>query len=459
MNMPPPQANSPTKKRLTSFAACLISSLLMVPIPVFAQIGLQPGDRFVVPVNDLPEPGDTPPETDPPKLVARQDEDIPTVPRGFRIKLFAEQVVLNNLLTLDNGTLLGADSHQNRVLAFVDVDQDGVADQQWTVATGFNRPFGMTVDRMRRHLLISDTTGVFSLELSHITPNQRPQKTRIVERGVFGTAEGHWVRNIQISSDHRWLFAGVGSRNNIREEDLPRATVMRFRVDLKGNLRRPMIFSGGLRNPIGLAIEPVRQEIWAAVDERDGMGDRLVPDFLARLTVGSFFGFPYAYLSPEHPQPGYGHLRPDLVAQTSAPDVLFQAHSSPSNLVFPTRANLPPGWRDDAFVVLRGSWNSVEPVGYHVARIPFERGRPEGRGGEIFISGFLSRLSENEEVPLAWGHPTALTDSPDGVLFLSDDGAKTLWRIEWVGEDEEESNVDLERDSYGVTEEAKSFGG
>ena len=187
-------------------------------------------------------------------------------------------------------------------------------------------------------------------------------------------------------------------------------------------------FASGLRNPIGIDFHPDTAELYVVVAERDGMGDELVPDYFTRIRDGEFFGWPYAYIGP-NPQPLLGEQRPDLVAASREPDVLFQSHSTPLGLVFYDGSSFPAGYRGDAFVALHGSFNTAEPRGYMVVRVPFEGGRPLGYY-EAFATGFWV---SGEDTANVVGRPVGLAVAKDGSLLVADDGGNRIWRISYDG--------------------------
>ena len=169
------------------------------------------------------------------------------------------------------------------------------------------------------------------------------------------------------------MFVGVGSSGNLGVEPEPKATIQRF--DATGS--NQTTFASGMRNPTALAFHPQTGELYALVQERDGLGDRLPSDYLTRVQEGGFYGWPYAYIG-KHPQAGFASLAPEKVNATITPDLLFEAHSSALDLVFYEGEQFPAEYKGHAFVVLRGSWNRSEPTGYKVVRVPFKDGRPEG---------------------------------------------------------------------------------
>jgi glucose/arabinose dehydrogenase len=246
-------------------------------------------------------------------------------------------------------------------------------------------------------------------------------KTRVT-KDSFGIPGGHFTRDIAFAPDGQLYFA-IGSRDNIGENPLPRASVQI--VDAQGRLTT---FANGLRNPIGIAAYPGTNDIWVTVNERDGLGDDLPPDYLTHITQGEFFGWPYAYIGP-HPDPDYGAKRPDLVAKTMTPDVLFQAHSAPLGLVFYEGSQFPADYKGDAFVALHGSWNRAKPTGYKVVRVKFKDGKPVG-GYDNFLTGFWDGSTSPAQV---WGRPVGLAVANDGSLLVSDDVGKVIWRVSYTG--------------------------
>jgi glucose/arabinose dehydrogenase len=177
-----------------------------------------------------------------------------------------------------------------------------------------------------------------------------------------------------------------------------------------------------------MAFYPGTDDLYVTVNERDGLGDSLPPDYLTRIRQGEFFGWPYAYTGP-HPDPDYGAKRPDLVAKTKTPDVLFEAHSAPLGLVFYDASQFPPEYRGDAFVALHGSWNSSRPTGYKIVRVRFHNGRPEN-GYEDFLTGFWDGSTSPASV---WGRPVGLAVARDGSLLIADDTGGVVWRVSYVG--------------------------
>jgi len=229
---------------------------------------------------------------------------------------------------------------------------------------------------------------------------------------------GHFTRDIVFDSKGR-LYLTIGSRGNVGEIPLPYASVQI--VSAKGSLST---FASGLRNPVGIAFYPGTDNLYVTVNERDGLGDDLPPDYLTQIHQGDFFGWPYAYIG-NHTDPDYGKKRPDLVAKTKTPDVLFHAHSAPLGLVFYDGNQFPAEYKDNAFVSLHGSWNDAQPTGYKVVRVKFTNGRPEN-AYENFLTGFWDGTSSPARV---WGRPVGLVVAKDGSLLVADDVGGTVWRV------------------------------
>jgi glucose/arabinose dehydrogenase len=248
--------------------------------------------------------------------------------------------------------------------------------------------------------------------------------TLITKKGVFGIVQGHQNRDLAIDPKTGAMFVGVGSSGNLGVEPEPKATIQRFDADGSNQTT----FASGTRNATALAFHPETGDLYALVQERDGLGDRLPSDYMIRVQQGGFYGWPYAYIG-KHPQPGFANRAPDKVQEAITPDLLFEAHSSVLDLVFYEGNQFPPEYRGHAFVALKGSWNRSEPTGYKVVRVPFKDGRPEGYY-ENFATGFWTSGEQRAEV---WGRPAALAVAKDGSLLVADDTGGTIWRIAYTG--------------------------
>jgi glucose/arabinose dehydrogenase len=383
-----------------------------------------PGETFLVPPRDLPTPYATRSASNGPRVVRRAAGLRPTAPPGFQVDIFATGLAHARwLITAPTGEVFLAQSYTGEVTQLIDKDGDGQADDIRTLATGFDAPHGLALHN--GHLYIADRERVWRVPWKSGTP-LLGKKEAVTPSGSLGGGGGHWTRTLAFAPDRRRFYVAIGSRSNIAEEDAPRATIKQFNADGSNG----QIYASGLRNPVGVAFHPDTGSLYTVVNERDGLGDNLVPDYLTAVRKGGFYGWPYAYIGP-NPMPGYADQRPDLVAATMTPDVLFQSHSAPIGLAFITGAGFPAAWRGDALVALKGSWNAATPTGYKVVRVPFNNGEPVG-GYENFVTGFRIETGAARSAPqraAVFGRPAGLAIWGDRGLLIADPVSNTIWRI------------------------------
>ena len=389
-------------------------------VPVRAQH--QPAaERFHIKPADLPAPFATPSAVNPPARVAVPANPPWQVPPGFRVNAFASGLDHARWMAVAaNGDVFLAEPGAGHIRLLRDADGDGRAELNTIFVAGLSRPHGLAL--RQGHLYIGTPGTIWRVPIVPGETRASSAPKPVTARGALGSGGGHWTRNLVFSRDRQHFFVSVGSRGNIGEEPEVRASVQRFNADGSGQ----QTFAGGLRNPVGIAFSPGRNDLYVVVNERDGLGDGLVPDFMTRVVERGFYGWPYAYIGA-NPDPVLGAKRPDLVASARVPDVLFQAHSAPIGLAFYDAHQFPPDYRGDAFVALRGSWNSETPTGYKVVRVRFENGRPRG-DYENFLSGFWIAGSNRARV---WGRPAGLAVAADGSLLVADDTSQTVWRVSY----------------------------
>ena len=367
-----------------------------------------PGQHFEYDAGHLAKPYATPAADNGGNMIARPKGVLPEVPKGFSIAPYVTGLSNPRFMALaPDGDVYLAESYANKITLL----HDGKAT---TFATGFHYPHGLAFHGGA--LYVGDLDGVWRLDAKD------GSKRTKVTKDSFGARTFHITRDIAFGPDGT-LYVAIGSANNVAVEKPPQATVQEVTKD--GHLTT---FAGGLRNPVGIAFYPGTDDLYVTVNERDGLGDDLPPDFFSRVRKGDFFGWPYAYDGP-HPDPDFGNKRPDLVKKTVTPDVLFHAHSAPLGLVFYTGTQFPKAYRGDAFVALHGSWDSSKPTGYKVVRIHFTGGRPE-KGYENFVTGFWA---SGTHPPQIWGRPAGLLVDKDGSLLIADDQGKTVWRVRYTG--------------------------
>ncbi|MEM7442777.1 MAG: PQQ-dependent sugar dehydrogenase [Pseudomonadota bacterium] len=392
-----------------------------------AAMGQQVGQQFDVQVSDLPAPYATSSARNGPQTVARPAGMTLNLPDGFTATLYAENLSHpRELIELPNGDVLVSEPRAGHISLLRDADGNGQAELIETFVDGMIAPYGMALHDGYLH--IADGRGVFRVPYADGDVSASAAPEAITDIGVFGSGRGHWTRSLAFHPTENRFYVGVGSRGNIDVEDEPRATIMEFTLN-DGEAADGRIFAGGLRNAVGVAFYPGSTDLFTVVNERDGMGDGLVPDYLTSVQDGGFYGWPYAYLGP-NPQPGFADRRPDLVAASIEPDLLFMSHSAPIDVAFYEGRAFPADYHGDAFVSLRGSWNRSDPTGYIVVRVPFENGAPSG-GYEVFATGF--RLDDGASRAQVWGRPTGLLVTSDGALLIADDTSGTIWRITYEG--------------------------
>lgn len=429
-----PRAFATTMRRLFAL-------ILLWPLAAYAAAGDEQklGQHFDIRANALPKPYATPSASNSPDVIERPAGARPQVPKGFTAAVFADGLADSRWLAVaKNGDVFLAESDAGKVTVLRDADGNGTAERTFTFADDFDRPHGLAFHG--NALYVADARAVWRIAYSDGL-TRGGARSRVTQDS-FGGSGGHWTRNIAFDPKGR-LFLAIGSSSNVSEDPAPRATVQ---IVENGKLRT---FASGLRNPVGIAFYPGTSELYVTVNERDGLGDGLVPDYLTHVVEGGFYGWPYAYIG-KHPDPDYGKKRPDLVAKSIAPDLLFQAHSAALGLVFYEGNQFPANYRGDAFVAFRGSWNSGVPTGYKVVHVPFSNGRPSG-GYDNFAVGFWAKGRGNSKdlgravsetlglrtkgsAPAnVWGRPVGLAVAKDGSLLVADDASKVVWRIAYSG--------------------------
>ena len=379
-------------------------------------------------LEDLPEPYATESASKPPKVISVPENPVLQVPQGFTVNVFADNLPDVRWMTLTpDGDVLAVQSKQNKINLLQDKDSDGVAENKEIFADQTNnldQPLGMTF--AGDSFYVANTGEVLSYDYQPGQLKLEGKGTEITQLTPDGYNQ-HWTRNIVTSPDGNKLYVSVGSKSNVDPEELPRASVQVMNLD--GSQRAT--YGYGLRNPVGLDFHPVTGELFATVNERDQLGDNLVPDYLTKVEEGGFYGWPYTYLAPNLLDPrrmkGNYSERPDLAAKTITPDVLFQAHSAALGVQFYDRQLFPEDYHNGAFVAFRGSWNRDRGTGYKIVFVPFgEDNQPLGYY-EDFLTGFLV----NPDGPDSFARPVGLLVMPDGSLLLAEDGNGRIYRISY----------------------------
>ena len=335
-----------------------------------------------------------------------------TVPTSAKLKVAA-------VLKLDKSRSLRAES-ANRITLFRDTNKDGKPDVQTAFLANLSQPFGMLV--LGNSFYVANTGGVmrFPYQAGATKITGKGQKILDLPAGGYNN---HWTRNLLASPDGTKIYVTVGSGSNVMEHgaanEVRRANILQINPDGSGE----KIYASGLRNPVGLAWAPGTTTLWTAVNERDELGDELVPDYLTSVKEGGFYGWPYAYYGPNE-DPRRKNERPDLVQKTLVPDVPLGAHTASLGLAFYNQTAFPAKYRNGAFIGQHGSWNRTAFSGYKVVFVPFANGRPSGPP-EDFLTGFLAGGGSKD----AYGRPVGVTALPDGSLLVADDAADKIWRV------------------------------
>lgn len=376
-------------------------------------------------IDQLPAPNETVSAQKHPQVVSPSANATLNLPRGFKVSVFAEVPKARWLAFTPEGELLCAASQDEKIYLLADGNKDGKADKKEVFldkANGANRPFGMAF--AEGYFYLGNMDQVLRYTYERTGDSWELGEKELVTQLPEGGYNQHWTRNVVLSPDGKWLYVSVGSKTNNDVETDPRATVFRMRLD--GSERET--FASGLRNPIGLDFHPETGALYTNVNERDGLGDGLVPDYFTEVVEGEFYGWPYTYLTadnldPKHAKDGES-LNPELAKRTRTPDVLYEAHSAALGLAF-ARGNLPAHYRNGAFSALRGSWNRSKGTGYKIVFVPFgEDNKPLGHY-EDFVTGFLTDPSG----PTTWGRPVGVVVSPAGEIYFTEEANGRIYRV------------------------------
>ncbi|HZS05247.1 MAG TPA: sorbosone dehydrogenase family protein [Blastocatellia bacterium] len=384
-------------------------------------------ERTVITLDSLPKPFHTAAAENPPVVIDPPPGAALQLPPGFAINTFAEGDFSNPrwMIEAANGDLFVADSNGGNIVLLRDANKDNVIDnktERFTFASGLRRPLGMAIHE--GYFYIGNTDSVVRYRYQEGSTKLEGEPQKIIDLNIPGK-NSHWARNLLFSPDGKKLYVSIGSGTNVDVEPDPRrAAISEYNPDGSGH----RVFASGIRNPTGLAWNPTTKELWTSVNERDGLGDDLVPDYITSVKDGAFYGWPYSYIGKNLDPRHENDQKPDLVAKAVVPDVLLEAHGAALGLVFYTGQMFPKEYQGSAFVALHGSWNRSQRHGYKVIRVPFKDGKPEG-GYETFITGWMLDTPKQD----VWGRPVGLLQMHDGSLLVVDDGAKKIWRVTWNG--------------------------
>jgi glucose/arabinose dehydrogenase len=405
-------------------------------------------DTVITEIQDvkLPEPYATKSVSNFCKVIGWTEGAKPIAPSGFTVNAFVTG--LNNprwIYQANNGDIFvaqasteagafkklgakvtGADKSQNlgnsanSILLFRDTTGDNKPDVQEVLLSELEQPFGMLV--LGNFFYVANTNALwrypYDTEQHKITG--KPKKILDLPKGGYNN---HWTRNLLANGNGSKIYITVGSGSNVAEHgmenEIRRANILEINPDGSGE----RIYASGLRNPVGLAWAPGTSTLWTAVNERDELGDELVPDYLTSVQDGGFYGWPYSYFG-QHKDPRLNNEREDLVAKAIVPDVPLGSHTASLGLAFYDKDAFPNKYHKGAFIGQHGSWNRSKLTGYKVVYVPFKNGKPDGQP-EDFLTGFVANAAENT----VHGRPVGVTVLQNGALLVADDASNTIWCV------------------------------
>jgi glucose/arabinose dehydrogenase len=425
----------------------LASVTSVLPAAVFAQSGgvitgqdaftdysqEHPGVRRKITLADLPEPKEDQSTDNGASLIPRPEGAWPVAPKGFKVEIYAQGFTEPRLMrTAPNGDIFLADSHGDKIMVLRGVGPDGKAKQVSTFATGLDLPFGIAFypsGPNPKWVYVGNTRTVvrFPYKSGDLVATGAPE-TLVAQLPGFAQLRGggHWTRDVVFSPDGTKMLISVGSASNVDDPDthpneFHRADVLEFTPE--GKFLK--VYASGIRNCVGEAINPTTGQLWCSTNERDRLGNNLVPDYITSVKEDGFYGWPWYYMGG-HQDPRLMGTHPELKDKVITPDVLLQPHFASLEMVFYTGKQFPASFTGDAFAAEHGSWNKSKRAGYEVILVPMRNGHATGEY-EDFLTGFVTPDGK------VWGRPVGVTTGNDGSLFVSDDGTKTIWHVIYTG--------------------------
>lgn len=389
-----------------------------------------PGVRRLIKAADLPQPYDTKSVDNGPRMAARPDGAMPQVPAGFKVEEFASGLKNPRLIrAAPNGDVFIAESRAGEIRVLRAKNGASKPEVNEIFATGLAQPFGIAFypnGANPKYIYVANTDSVWRFPYQNGDLKARGKQEVVVGNLPGGgrlRGGGHWTRDIAFSADGKKMYVSVGSVSNVQEnpnsDETRRANILEFNPD--GTSER--IYASGIRNPVGIAVHPKTGDLWTSVNERDGLGDNLVPDYITRVKDGGFYGYPWYYIGGNQ-DPRHKGARPELRDKVLVPDVLLQSHSASLQMTFYTGSQFPKEFINDAFAAEHGSWNRERRTGYKIIRVPLKNGVPGGEY-EDFMTGFVTPEGN------VWGRPVGVTVAGDGALLVTDDGSNKVWRISY----------------------------
>jgi glucose/arabinose dehydrogenase len=393
----------------------------------------KPGVTRKLTAADLPAPYATKGVDNGAPMVKRPDGVIPTAPDGFKVSLYYTGLDQPRLIRkAPNGDLFVALSYSGKILIFRGVDADGKPKEVSTFAENLSQPFGIAFypqgsDPKWVYIGNTDSVVRFPYKSGDLKATGPAEKLADLPGGGRLRGGGHWTRDVVFSKDGTKMFVSVGSHSNVDDpdthpEEFHRADVLEFTP--AGKFLR--VYASGIRNCVGEAVNPVTGQLWCSTNERDMLGDNLVPDYITHVQEGGFYGWPWYYMGGNQ-DPRHAGSHPELKSKVIVPDVLLQPHFASLEMTFYEGSQFPADYKGDAFAAEHGSWNKAQRAGYEVIRVPLHDGKATG-AYQDFLTGFTT---EDGHV---WGRPVGVAVGEDGSLFVTDDGSGSIWHVNYTGQ-------------------------
>jgi glucose/arabinose dehydrogenase len=392
--------------------------------------GEQPGVARKITAGDLPKPYATESSRNQAHVVARPPGAMPSVPAGFTVQLYATGLKNpREIRTAPNGDLFVAESDPGEIKVFRGTS-GGKPQNTSVFATGLEQPFGMAFyppGPNPQWLYVGNTGSVVRFrykngDLKASGPAEMVMSD--IPSGGRLTGGGHWTRDLAFSPDGKKLFVSVGSASNVDDPDTHKGEFHRADILVATpEGKNETVYASGIRNPVGIAIQPETGVLWTSVNERDELGDNLVPDYITHVRQGGFYGWPWFYIGGNQ-DPRHAGKHPELKDKVIVPDVLLQPHNASLELTFYEGSQFPKEYKGDIFAAEHGSWNKAVRTGYEVVRVPLKNGKAGGEY-EDFLTGFVL---PNGDV---WGRPVGVAIANDGSLMVTDDGSRSIWRVSY----------------------------
>jgi glucose/arabinose dehydrogenase len=394
-----------------------------------------PGIRRHLTVADLPDPAPDQSVDNGPNIVPRPANAWPIAPQGFKVELYTTDLDNPRLIRFaPNGDLFLAESASGKIKIFRGVDASGKPKQTSVFAEGLHQPFGIAFYPTGDHpqwVYIGDTDAIvrFPYHNGDLKASGSMEHIADLPGGGRLRGGGHWTRDLVFTQDGTKLLASVGSHSNVDDadthpEEFHRADVLEFTPE--GKFLK--VYASGLRNCVGEAINPTTGELWCSTNERDALGNNLVPDYITHVQEGGFYGWPWWYMSVGggKQDPRHEGKHPELKGKVITPDILVNPHFASLEMTFYEGSQFPTAYKGDGFAAEHGSWNRAERTGYEVIRLPMHNGRATGEY-EDFLTGFT--VGDGD----VWGRPVGVAVAPEGSLFVSDDGSRSIWHVIYTG--------------------------